>query len=205
MDIYYIVLSGFTSSIDLNLECSGTSLTSYNPIYLVKDSGVTTTTTIAATTTTTTTTSVVLDCYSGLNRFDVYGGGRLVEVALDGQSALIFAELDIYGDVGGTDWNTATSAVSGLTLGGYSDWRLPTLAEWTLFESYDWGLYFVDYVSDPNGFQNWSAYWSSDSINTNNAWGWWLGDGVAPYSSYGSQSNNKTWSLYVRPVRTDIC
>ena len=103
---------------------------------------------------------------------------------------------DDYSDNGGTiksaTWQNDINYCEGLSLGGYSDWRLPNINEL---------LSIVDYTklnpSINSTFINTSPldyYWSS----TNNTYYAWI-----VYFTYGSSrsSYNKYNSFYVRCVR----
>jgi len=98
------------------------------------------------------------------------------------------------GNYSDTSGDTASTYCSDLTLGGYSDWRLPSAKEL---------LFIVDNSkynpSIDNQFQNIvsNGYWSSttDASNTSHAWYVDFYDGSTHY--YGG----KYYSLYVRCVR----
>lgn len=163
----------------------------------------TTSTTLEETTTTTeiptTTTTTTIDCYSGLSKFSNYGGGKIIKIADDRQSALIISTTDIGVE---STWEDAITNCNALSLNGYDDWRLPTLAELNIIGDSIWQGNLTIY--------DWTAYWSADSIDTDYAWGWRFGDGTVSgtqYSVYNiAEGNLKTGlSLYVRPVRTDTC
>ncbi|NPA66248.1 MAG: DUF1566 domain-containing protein, partial [Epsilonproteobacteria bacterium] len=90
-------------------------------------------------------------------------------------------------------WDDAKTYCANLTLGGYSDWRLPNIVE---VES------IVDFEnSDPSidpTFQNTISdrYWSSSIYAGNNAQAW----GVDFYDIYNIRED-KTQTYYVRCVR----
>ena len=156
------------------------------------------TTTTDAPTTTTTTTTTILDCYSGLTAFNFYGGGQIIQIS--GQSALILGVQELGSDT----WANAFSICSGYSYSGYTDWRLPTLAELEIIGNSMWaGLIIPD-------LNNWLYYWSSDEYDTLNASIWIFGDGTAIGPQYVSY--NIPWydlkistSPFIRPVRTNIC
>lgn len=84
-------------------------------------------------------------------------------------------------------WEGALDTCRSLTLGGFSDWRLPTRDElYLLFEAS---------LNNPNyGFGS-GWYWSNAEFYTNNAWYQSFSDG---HQSFGS----KVIATKVRAVRT---
>ena len=93
-----------------------------------------------------------------------------------------------------TSGDTATTYCANLTLGGYSDWRLPTLKEL---------LFIVDNSkSNPSinsQFQNTMQvdyYWSSTTraSDTSKAW-------TVIFAIGNAKHNLKTWNLFMRCVR----
>jgi len=92
-------------------------------------------------------------------------------------------------------WSDAASYCDTLTLGGFSDWRLPTIRELKYIvdltkstDPYIDETYFTKSAGDP--------YWSSteDSADTSNAW-------VVDFYSGYSTKKAKTNTRYVRCVR----
>ena len=94
-------------------------------------------------------------------------------------------------------WAQAISYCENLTLGGHSDWRLPTIEE--LDSIVDYGR--VDPAIDTDYFPDTGAsfYWSSTTYayNTDYAWSMnFIGDG---------NYNYKHFYNYVRAVRGEQC
>ncbi|CAN2042770.1 exported hypothetical protein [Candidatus Magnetomoraceae bacterium gMMP-15] len=93
------------------------------------------------------------------------------------------------------NWKDALAYCENLTLGGYSDWRLPNIKE--LVSIIDLKNYYpaIDTIHFPDTVS--SYYWSSVSYaaNTNRAW-------VVYFHSGGDDGHNKSNSDYVRAVRS---
>ena len=91
------------------------------------------------------------------------------------------------------DWDGAMSYAKGLTIGGHSDWRLPTIDELKTLVDEERRDPAIDPIfTDTKS----SCYWSSTTSagSTSYAWSVYFYDG---YADYG----NKTGSFYVRCVR----
>ena len=163
------------------------------------------TTCIPATTTTTTTIAPDV-CYSGVTLFDVYNGGKVIYIS--DNFALIVSEIDVPGcsssagyntpNWAGTGfdgcktWSEAVAFVSGLSMNGYNDWRLPTVAEMEfIFTRQHPGLYEYEF----------SYYWTSeeDIENPDNAWA------SKAFSPFVTTSLAKTYNFLIRPVRSNYC
>ncbi len=98
--------------------------------------------------------------------------GRYIEtddgVIQDSQTGLMWTQKDSYVDVGHSlNWNESKEYVEKLTLGGYNDWRLPTIAELkTIYEPSKLnkdifgGKLKLDPIFAPRGPY---SYWSADS------------------------------------------
>lgn len=153
-------------------------------------------------TTTTTTTTILSSCYG--DKFDIVGGGRLIEVSEDGQSALIYSDYELVPDYGYT-WQEAIDACNALTFNGYSDWRLPTLSEMETIGNSLWAGKINESVMP------WSYYWTSTEVDSGNAYIWTFGDGtvsgiqLVTYNTYSTESKTGGTNSFVRPVRTDYC
>ena len=91
------------------------------------------------------------------------------------------------------DWSTAVTTCENLTLGGYSDWRIPTIEELESIVNYGASVpaKYSDFLNFASGY-----YWSSATSASNSSHGW----GV--YFNYGDDDTNvKMPSYYVRCVR----
>ncbi len=91
-------------------------------------------------------------------------------------------------------WEAAISYCKGLTVGGYRDWRLPTIQELQSIVDYTRYGPTIDTTAFP-GIMS-SYYWSSttDADYTYNAWCMNFYGGDLDY-------NDKSYSYYVRAVR----
>jgi Protein of unknown function (DUF1566) len=91
-------------------------------------------------------------------------------------------------------WDNAISYCEGLSLGGFSDWRLPNIKE--LLSIVDMTLATAPAINAtfPNTIS--SSYWSSTSYapNTTSAW-------IVLFNYGGAGSSNKAVAIYVRCVR----
>lgn len=89
-------------------------------------------------------------------------------------------------DLGTGDWSTATQMCANSRVGGFSDWRLPTLAELSLMYTHR---------TEIGGFKS-AYYWSSSrSSSSNYYWAYVFSSGI----QNDMYSSNK---YYVRAVRT---
>ena len=93
---------------------------------------------------------------------------------------------------GCTTPGTAADICANLTLGGYSDWFLPSIDELNLMRQYiGQGNYYG--LGNIGGFAN-NSYWSSSEYVNNNAWLQHFGNG-------NQYSFIKNFTVYVRAVR----
>lgn len=91
------------------------------------------------------------------------------------------------------DWSTAVTTCENLTLGGYSDWRLPNIRE-------------LNSITDRNRANpaistNFTAassdyYWSSTTMASNSSYAW-----LVLFNDGNDDRKNKIYNYYVRCVR----
>ena len=91
-------------------------------------------------------------------------------------------------EAGCTTFGTAADVCANLTLGGYSDWFLPSKDE--LNE-----IYVNLYLQELGGFTS-GHYWSSTELDNNDAWNLSFGDGI----QFSFNKNNSD-HCYVRAIR----
>lgn len=111
------------------------------------------------------------------------------EIVIDNFTKLQWQD-DVTAKTTEVDWDTATSTCQNLTLGGYSDWRLPTNEELkSILKNRRISSEFVNFAS--------SFYWSSttSASDPSNAWN-------VSFFPIGADSwDGKTYGHYVRCVR----
>jgi hypothetical protein len=90
-------------------------------------------------------------------------------------------------------WAEAVTYCDNLTIGGYYDWRLPTIKELAGITSYRSSSKLIDILYFPDTFAD--VYWSSTDyvLDTTNAWGMNFSGGMTMYGKGGKH--------YVRAVR----
>jgi hypothetical protein len=144
----------------------------------------------------------------GLVGYGSKGNGLYVRCVRGGQSATTFINngngtvtdnrtglMWQQGEPGYMKWNSALSYCEGLSLGGNTDWRLPTIKE--LESLTDDTRYYpaIDTTFFPNAHA--SVYWSSTTYASNPSHAWYVDvDGFV--DSYGDK---KYFGMYVRCVR----
>jgi hypothetical protein len=120
-------------------------------------------------------------------RFEVTG-----DAVLDRASGLVWSRENVPG--GRMNWKNAKDACAKLTLGGFSDWRLPTIRELLTLVDYERH----DPSIDTDAFKcDSSYYWSSTPVHSSPggyAWGVSFGDGGAGWLSRDN-------GCFVRAVR----
>ncbi len=119
----------------------------------------------------------ILDIQEG-PRFQVSG-----DVVLDGTTGLMWSRENVPG--GSMKWKAAQDACASLKLGGFSDWRLPTIRELLTIVDYERH----DPAIDTDAFKCDSAwYWTSTPLHSSPsgcAWFVYFYDGLASWSSQG--------------------
>ena len=106
-------------------------------------------------------------------------------------------------DSGEMTWENAIAGAAGLTLGGYSDWRLPTAQEAFCILNHDLNpalnsTYFVNNASGTPGY-----FWTSDLFYGDNtkAWATNTGGGVGPHPKTSTISAGGALRFHARYVR----
>jgi len=109
----------------------------------------------------------------------------------DNKTSLVWQQED---DGKRRNWDEANEYAKGLELGGYSDWRLPTVAELVSIVDYSQYNPAIDTAFFPD--TKFSYYWAgtTNAINTDYAYDVYFSDG---YMGSSSKSGNG----YVRCVR----
>jgi hypothetical protein len=96
-------------------------------------------------------------------------------------------------------WEKALAYCESLSLGGYSDWRMPTVKELRSMVNYSLFYPAVDTTFFPEkSSRYWSSHWTSTTVVNNTGAAWIIG--FLGYD-YGSGSIDKRSSSYVRAVR----
>ena len=112
-------------------------------------------------------------------------------IATDSATGLVWQD-DSEAKTNEKDWNGAKSYCENLTLGGYSDWRLPNIFELsTLLDNTKWSKpYILDNIENiASGY-----YWSSSISSQNYAW-------YVNFVNGLSMWGDKTYKLHLRCVK----
>ena len=112
-------------------------------------------------------------------------------IATDSATGLVWQD-DSKAKIIEKDWNGAKSYCENLTLGGYSDWRLPNIFELTtLLDNTKWSKpYILDNIENiASGY-----YWSSSISSQNYAW-------YVNFVNGLSMWGDKTYKLHLRCVK----
>lgn len=156
---------------------------------------------------TSTTTTSAINCYQDVQKFDIYNGGYFIQVNPGGTTALILdvAKLSGFPPYGGYTWDQAQTAADANTSGGYTDWRIPTAAEFQIIGDSMWNNQVPPLDAD-----EYSIFWTVDQIDSVTGVAFVLGNGTAvgpQYTYYNTTQNEpKTQSnIFAISVRTDVC
>jgi hypothetical protein len=92
------------------------------------------------------------------------------------------------------DWEAAITYCEGLSLGGFTDWRLPNVKELKSISDMTKANPAIDDASFPNTIT--SDYWSSTSLAAGSPYAWYVA------FSYGDANRtDKTYNAHARCVR----
>lgn len=158
-------------------------------------------------TSTTSTTTTSLSCYQDIQKFDIYNGGYFIQVNPGGTTALILdvAKLPGLPPANGYTWSEAQTAAAANTSGGYTDWRIPTAAEFQIIGDSMWNN-----LVPPLDADQYSIFWTVDEASPTIGVAFVLGNGTAvgpQYTYYNTTQNEpKTQNnIFAICVRTDVC
>jgi hypothetical protein len=156
---------------------------------------------------TTSTTTTSLSCYQDVQKFDIYNGGYFIQVNPGGTTALILdiAKLPGLPPLGGYTWDQAQTAAAANTSGGYTDWRVPTAAEFQIVGDSMWNGQLP-----PLDANQYSIFWTVDEVNSTTGMSFVLGDGTAVGPQYTDYNKPTPYpksdaNIFVICVRTDVC
>ena len=112
------------------------------------------------------------------------------DIVMDNETGLIWQDNS---NIIKNDWNGAKSYCKNLTLGGYSDWRLPNIDE--LMSITDKNRYNPAIKDIFKNIKN-SWYWSSSQVVSDSSRAW-----IVDFDDGDDYWHSKTGSYYVRCVK----